>query len=347
MVPSERVQAVRGFVALLLVAFHAVGTSVDTATDVTGASALIFLTKFFAYVRMPVFAFIAGFVYAMKPVVAGARADFAKRKLLRLFVPTAIATTVTYVLLLLGQSGHSTAVPLHDAWRIYVYPTYQFWFIQALLVVFVAVVVLESMRALSTPGRFAVTLAAAAALYLFFPDPETSVFSLPQAEYLFPFFLLGLAANRFQATLLTRPILMASLVLLFSGLSIQATSMLHDELYKPERATLLCLAVGMSGALCAIRWMPPVLLLRRLGTYSFAVYLYHYVFIHVFAHYCKIADFRAMLPLALVLTGVGVLGPIAFQRSVEWNQWMRTFVLGMRTLPPRPAPLQSGLPNTA
>lgn len=344
--PSERVQALRGFIVLLLVAFHAVGTSVDTATDSAGADQLIFFTKLFSYVRMPVFAFIAGFVYAMKPVAAGAYGEFARRKFMRLFIPTVIATTVTYVLLLFGSSGHGVTVPLREAWRIYVYPTYQFWFIQALLLVFALTLLLEALRALSTFARYALVFLAAACLYLFLPDPETSLFSLPQAEYLLPFFLLGLAANRFQSRVLTTPIVIASLVLLLGGISIQATTMLHDSSYKPDRSTLLCLAMGLSAGLCAIRWMPPLTLLRHLGTYSFVIYLYHYVFIHVFAHFCKMANYRGVVPLALLLTVVGVVGPIVFQRSFEWNQWVRKFVLGMRATPPRTAQISGAVPDT-
>jgi peptidoglycan/LPS O-acetylase OafA/YrhL len=105
--------------------------------------------------------------------------------------------------------------------------------------------------------------------------------------------------------------------------------------------------MGLSAGLCAIRWMPALGLLRHLGTYSFVVYLYHYVFIHVFAHFCKMANFRGVVPLALLLIGVGVLGPIAFQRSFEWNQWVRKFVLGMRATSPRPTQIQSAVPDTA
>ncbi len=326
---SERIQAIRGLVVVLLVAFHAISAEVDTAVNTSGLQAMVFITHLFDYIRMPVFGFVAGFVYALKPISRSTFSEFAARKVTRLLVPCAVATTLMFVLQMVGQARVPTG-SLHEAWRIYVYPTYQFWFVQSLLVDFALIAALETLGALSTIGRFTVVLAVAIAALLWLPAPPTSFFSIPQSEYLLPFFLLGLGISRFRAELLTSTVASASLALLFAGLAIQSTALALDPAYKLDRGSLLSVAVGCSASLCAIRWMPRIELLRLLGGYSFAIYLYHYQFIDVVAHLCKQAELRSALPLAIVLIGVGTLGPMILRHAVQGSCALRSAMLGMR-----------------
>ncbi|HEV3182406.1 MAG TPA: acyltransferase [Steroidobacteraceae bacterium] len=320
---SERIQAVRGLIMVLLVAFHAIATDADTAANTAGLPAMMFITHLFDYIRMPVFGFVAGFVYALKPISRNTRKEFATRKVMRLLVPCAIATALTCILQLAGQAHVPASWRLHEAWRIYLYPTYQFWFVQALLVDFALIAALEAAGALRTIRRFMVVVAIAITALVWLPAPPTTFFSIPQSEYLLPFFLLGLGMNRFRAELLTSTVASASLALLFGGLVIQCTSIALDPAYRLDRGSLLSVAVGCSASLCAICWVPRIKLLRLLGGFSFAIYLYHLAFIGVVAHLCKLAAFRSAVPLAIALIGAGILG-------VQGSRVLRSAMLGMR-----------------
>jgi glucans biosynthesis protein C len=326
---SERVQAVRGLIIVLLVAFHAIGITADTVVNRASAAGLITFSNCLAYVRMPVFGFVAGFVYAMRPATPATRRSFILRKVSRLFVPGVIATTLMLLLNLIGNTHVAVSTQLHEAWRSYVYPSFQFWFIQALLVDFAVVLILEAVGALSSIGRFALTLVVAIAADAWLPAPGTSFFSVPEAEYLLPFFLLGLGAYRFRTEILSNRVLVASVLLLLGGIAVQTVSVL-DPGYRAEKDSLLAFAVGLSAGLCAIRWVPRFEALRQLGGYSFAIYLYHYAFIDICAHVCKLAGFRSAVPLTLVLVGVGILGPVILQHTVRPNPHLRSAVLGMR-----------------
>jgi len=45
---------------------------------------------------------------------------------------------------------------------------------------------------------------------------------------------------------------------------------------------------------------------------------------------CKRADFRSALPLAVVLIGVGIVGPLMLHYTVRGNRLLRSAMLGMR-----------------
>ena len=325
---SDRIQTMRGLAVLMLVSFHAIYTDVDTALNTTGLRSMVFVTHLFDYIRMPLFGFVAGFVYALKPISRESRRQFAARKLTRLLVPCLIATTLMFIVYLLG--GRLPPGLHHHAWRIYLYPTWQFWFIQALLVDFAVIAALEAVGALATVARLALVFTAAIVALLWLPAPPTTLFSIPQAEYLLPFFLLGLAMSRFRTELLTGTVASASLVLFFAALAIHSTYVALDPAYRLDRGSLLSVIVGCSAGLCAISWLPRIALLRLLGGYSFAIYLYHYLFINVAATLCKRADFRSAVPLAVVLLGIGMVGPLIVQSAVRRNRILRSAMLGMR-----------------
>ena len=326
---SERIETIRGLAVLLLVAFHATFTDRDTAVNTAGLQAMVVATHLFDYIRMPLFGFVAGFVYAFKPISRTTCREFAARKITRLLVPCFIATTLMFAMQTAGHVGVAASLQRHEAWRIYLYPTYQFWFIQALLVDFVVIALLEAIGALSTVGRLAVVLLASVMTLVWLPAPPTTFFSIPQAGYLLPFFLLGLGVNRFRAQLLTSTVVSAGLALFFTSLAIHSTS-IWDPAYGSDRGSLLGVAIGCSAGLCAICWMPRFQLLRLLGGYSFAIFLYHYLFIDVAAHLCKQAAFRAALPLGVLLISVGIGGPMLLHWAIQRNRVLRSAMLGMR-----------------
>ena len=309
---SDRIQVIRGLAVTLLVTFHATVTDLDTAVNSAGLQAMVFITHVFDYIRMPLFGFLAGFVYALKPISRATYREFASRKVTRLMVPCVIATTLMFAMQTVGHTGDVARLPLQQAWRIYLYPTYQFWFIQALLVDFAVIALLEALGALSTVGRLVVVLVATIVALLWLPAPPTALFSMPQAEYLLPFLLLGLGVSRFRAQLLTSGVVSASLALLFGGLAIHTASIALDPAYRLDRGSLLGMAIGCSAGVCAIACMPRIQWLRVLGGYSFAIFLYHVLFIDVAAHLCKQADFRSALSLGMVLLGVGHAGVPCF-----------------------------------
>ena len=137
------VQTLRGVACLLLVAFHAVGSSAASGLHVPDGSAYREFTNLFVHIRMPLFTFLSGLVYAYRPLRPGEALRFLGKKLRRLGVPLLVASTILYGLHL---AAHDPVPPLARLWSVYVYPFYHLWFVQALLPVFAVLVVLELPR---------------------------------------------------------------------------------------------------------------------------------------------------------------------------------------------------------
>src|SRR5690348_13562586 len=68
---SARVQTLRGVACLLLVAFHAIGSASTSILHVPDDSPYRRFTNLFVHVRMPLFTFLSGLVYAYRPIRAG------------------------------------------------------------------------------------------------------------------------------------------------------------------------------------------------------------------------------------------------------------------------------------
>ena len=208
------VQTLRGVACVLVVALHVIGWSPTTGMQVGEGTFYRNLADLFAPLRMPLFTFLSGFVYAYFPVMTGRVAPFATKKLRRLGLPLLTLTTIYYLATFVAGDVNGK-VPLGDAWRIYVFPYVHLWFLQAIVLIFAVLVVLERVGALATFRRFAVTLlCAAVAGFTIGGLAYESLFSHENAIYLLPFFLLGLGANRFREVLL-RPAVAWTCTLVF------------------------------------------------------------------------------------------------------------------------------------
>ena len=222
-------------------------------------------------------------------------------------------------------------VPLGDAWRIYVFPYVHLWFLQAIVLIFAVLVVLERVGALATFRRFAATLVCAVVAGAAIGGlAYESLFSYENAIYLLPFFLLGLGANRFREVLLQPAVAWACTLVFVIAAAFHFDLVLQVGAVTP---TLIVLVIGFSGVLALIYFTPRWAPLERLGAYSFTIYL-----LHPFA----VAPSRKILQAlnldpAAVLFGVGlvvgILGPIVFEHLARRVPIARRWLLGQSRNP--------------
>lgn len=95
---KPELQTIRGLACLLLVIYHAVGPTADSGLRLSSTSSWHHATSLFDFIRMPMFAALAGFVYARKRVSADSFAAFWTRKSLRIIAPLLFATICTVAL---------------------------------------------------------------------------------------------------------------------------------------------------------------------------------------------------------------------------------------------------------
>ena len=136
---SARVQTLRGIACLLLVAYHTIGSTAASGLHVPNSSLYREFTNLFVHIRMPLFTFLSGLVYAYRPLHAGHALDFSLKKFRRLGVPLIVASTTLYCL---HSAMHHPVPALSQVWTIVVFPYWHLWFVQALMVVFAGIVVL-------------------------------------------------------------------------------------------------------------------------------------------------------------------------------------------------------------
>jgi len=325
---SARVQTLRGLACLLLVAFHVIGSQADSGMRVIDSSGWRTFANVFYPLRMPLFSFLSGFVYAYRPIMSGQEGLFVRKKLIRLWLPLLTVTTI-YYLGTLAVPGASGQLPLNEAWRIYFFGYVHFWFLQAMLLIFAATLLLESSNALATFGRYAIVLAVAFVLSSV-ADPNYLTFmSWRKALYLAPFFLLGLGANRFGDVMRDGRLMRACAVVFVITFAVHGHYMATwSGIAQP--GSVLGIIVGATGALTLIWRFPNIGVLRTLGAYSFAVYLFHVFFVASTRMVLGMLHFTAQ---GLFFTGcllAGLVGPVILELMLNQIPWAKTGLLGQR-----------------
>ncbi len=314
---SARVQTLRGIACLLLVAFHAVGASSASGLHVPDDSVYRHFTNLFVHIRMPLFTFLSGLVYAYRPLQPDQVLEFSRKKLRRLGVPLIVASTVIYVLH--SVTDHKVP-PAAQVWTIYVFPYWHIWFVQALLLVFVVVIALEWVGALSTFRQFLPVFALSLVLYGGGLLQGYEILGLNNATYLLPFFLAGLAAHRYRDVLQTRRALAVTLMCLIAAQGWHSYIVLTRTLAPIDpvaHRSALNLMIGISASLSALQLLPRLRLrvMEQIGGSSYPIYLYHPVF--VAAAFAAVGT-RIPLPTSLlfVIAGaVGLTGPMLLEQA--------------------------------
>jgi hypothetical protein len=327
---SLRVETLRGLACMLLVAFHVIGSHATSGLHVPQDSAYRHFANLFIHLRMPLFTFLSGFVYAYRPVFQGQAGAFAAKKLARLVLPLVCVSTLYFVstLVLPEATGR---MPLQQIWRIYVFPYVHFWFLQAIILVFAVAVALECLQLLANIRRYLVVLAMfmAAHLYVRLENAALAPFSAVQAIYLAPFFLLGLGANRFRTILLRPAVIWISAACFLGAMTLHAiTIAAHGHIAEP--GTAIGLLIGASGTLTLIYLFPHLRALELLGAYSFTIYLFHPFFVAAARVLLKYAQVTSTELGFVVGLAAGVLGPPLLETALRGMALPRRLLLGQR-----------------
>lgn len=318
---SARVQTLRGLACLLLVSFHTVGASAASGLHVSDDSWYRGFTNLFVHIRMPLFTFLSGLVYAYRPLRPGQALRFWRGKVRRLGVPLVVASTVLYGL---HFAMHHQVPPPSRMWTIYVFPNWHMWFVQSLLVVFAALVVLESLGALSTFRRFVIVLTLSLLLYLFGPLEGLNVFGLRNATYLLPFFLWGLGAHRYRHQLQGSRALIVGVVCFIVSQGFHSYIVLTRTLAPIDSIAMRSvwsLLIGMSAGLCALQLLPRMRLMEQIGGFSYPIYLYHPIFVAAVITGAGALPTLPMNLLFVVAGAAGIAGPMLMRLAARRIPW--------------------------
>lgn len=243
-----------------------------------------------------------------------------------------------------GTNNNSSG---EDFWRLYVYGTGHFWFLQALFIIFALVGVLDLRGILGTSRRLCAAIVVAVALSLFCGVPSIwAFFSVDGALKLLPLFLLGSWSAQYG--LRTQRLRVGFLLAFALALLAKAFLPVSDSPIQNLAGEALDAALSLTAVATLVAWRhlfawQP---LAVLGYFSFVIYL-----LHVFATAptrmllgnLGVGQEAVVFALSLML---GVAIPIGFQLTFGRSSWVSWLVIGQRPEPsrvhPRPLRVRAG-----
>jgi len=324
---SRRLQTLRGVACILLVAFHTVGNHPWSGLHVADDSGYRYFANLFQYIRMPLFTFLSGFVYAYRPVVPGGALELVRRKLTRLVLPLLCVSTLYFAATALAPPDANGVIPFEQMWRIYVFPYVHYWFLQAIILLFALVAVLDRGQLLATPGRYGVALIASIVAHLTVDMERADYvpFGIFYALHFAPYFLLGLGANRFRAFFMEPRVSWVCASLLLIAMSFHAKNLLGgDQL--DRNGSLLEVTIAATATLAMVRLFPAFRPLEIIGAYSFSIYLFHSFFVAAIRVASKQVEMLALVFVACVIAGV--VGPMVLERLLGNVPVVKTLLFG-------------------
>lgn len=265
------IETARAIAVVLLVSYHVIGSGPDAGLEVNYPSLLRLFADFFVDLRMPLFALIAGLVFAMKPPLPSGLGSFFLGKARRLMLPGIVALLAFEAAAKMGHThfdvGNHYLQPLLTGYA-------HFWFLQSILLIFLIYAPLHSL----TSGKIAPYALLASVLFsLSHIDIRNDPFSIDGAIMLLPYFIIGVVVWQHRDWILAHrwPLAACAAALLIAG-SLWNLSILHQTgTFSEDRRDLQSLLSASGGCLLAMLLLPQVKMLDGIAAMSFTIYLYH------------------------------------------------------------------------
>ena len=322
---NEYIDTLRGLACILLVLWHAVGGNPRSGFHIGEGSLWRIFVDFFSYIRMPLFAFLSGYVYSWRPF-AGNHGGFLAGKARRLLLPMLVVGT----LFAIAQSNiPGTNNGGRDWTTLHVVPIAHFWFLESLFIIFMIVMILESLKLLNSPLRLAIVFAIAVVIQLTSPAPK--FLGLGGVIYLLPYFLFGVACSRYSLHEIGHRHLNLSVALtILLGASAYALAGLLGYVPISPRISIVALLIGTTALfiLVCCGWNNTIL--NYVGRSSYAIFLFHVFFTagtRIVAYRWQFTDVNTLILLA---TANGILGPMLVEHFANRLSFTRTVLLGRR-----------------
>jgi fucose 4-O-acetylase-like acetyltransferase len=325
------IETLRGLAVILMVSGHVVGSTGNVGMEVADDSWWRHFYLALSPYRMPLFTTISGFVYALRPITWNTAGEFATGKVRRLVLPLLCVSTIVFFAS--WAMGRGMPFSFSHFYKIYYRPFDLFWFLQAIILIFIYVSVAELFDLMKSRAGWAMSLVAVSIAYLTLP--RTTLFSFHSSLYLLPFFVLGLGLQRFGDAFRGWPVRFAL------GVGFSATFVLflqrnafgwQPDLYS-ER--LMFLVAGLSG--CALLFQPrfEVRWLAKMGAFAYSIYLLHILFVAGSRIALRRITGDAIPDLVLfpICLALGLAVPILIERSVQHLPWVKLLILGQRSRP--------------
>ena len=257
----------------MLVCFHVIGHDATAGIQVTDDSIFRWFTDSAVYLRMPLFSFLAGLVYAWRPLTSiNAYPNFMGKKVRRLLIPYVIFVPLIGVVQTYLPGANNP--PDGNVGTGLLYSISPYWFLLSTFWIFAVIALMDSFNLLARREVVVGLIAALVTCSMLVPELPTML-QAQNALTLAPFFVTGLATARFQFDTM-RPALLAAFGVAFVALLVYTQLGVFDVLdYADSRRNLGGIALGILFPLLflALGWRNQAL--ARIGVYSSGIFLLH------------------------------------------------------------------------
>lgn len=330
---APNINSVRGLACLLVVALHVVGDAESNGLRLPMTSLWHYAMESIEFLRIPLFTALSGYLYASHRVERQDLRRFWTKKLRRLGIPLVFATVVIWGLREQARGDQMTL--LHAL----LFEFGHLWYLQALLLLFTGISVWD---AFWRPGLVGLVLAGLTAVMVGQSGVAiTDFFGVPGAIYLAPYFLFGIIVRERPDWLLDRQFGFMALGIIVIVLTSQQLGLYGLT----DGVTLLQLPAalaGMAGVVFLLQRFPRNVLLARIGSYSYTIYLWHIVASAGVRDVLLRAGVRAVPVVFVVCLVAAIVLPIALYHVARRIPGLSVAVTGECRLVERRRVLASG-----
>lgn len=334
MAPSGRldyIESIRGIACLLLIAFHVTGASSLDGLHLSDTHPLRLINDSLDDTRMPIFAFVSGFVLHAAIMGSTQLQKSVWSKSRRLLIPMAAVGALHYML-----RSH-TGAEQQPFYTIFFVQYAHFWFLQASFLLNVALLALSYTLGGKSHRAALVLLVTVTPVFIFATRWDPNIFSVYQGLYLAPFFFFGhlfagyLRDRQFAGKGLlpawVTVVVAAVFLVTFSCNFILTANLVTIE---GPLGNIYRLVVGFPSVLILFLLRPSAKMLVWVGGYTYTIYLFHVMFA---------ATFREILMRSLPQIDpawlfapcfvVGLFGPVLLQQVFLKNDVTAMLFLGI------------------
>lgn len=278
-----------------------------------------------SYVRMPLFTFLSGVVYAYRPVNMDNIPLYIKGKFNRILIPMFIIGTAYAVIRNLTPGVNNTDYSMYN---MHIYPVGYFWFLESIFIIFMVLILLEKFKFLDSLNSSIYVILFFSLINPYFVNVE--IFSINGFFYLMPYFLLGVIVSRYRDyvdTLLENKnvLIMGSVLILFLSLHFFEVIDIGSK-----RTSYLALIIGSLSCLFLYGCRFQSKILASIGIYSYTIYLYH-GFLTSGARVVLNRLYGIPTPVVIAIGfSAGILLPIVLDKLFSRNRITSFYLLGRR-----------------
>lgn len=321
---DHQIDALRGLACLLLVTYHVIGSDADSGLHVEYPHPLRVISNILVDVRMPIFAFVAGYVYRYKHIAWQDYSEFMRNRLAQLAIPGMIA--ITLFIIVSNMMGTKFSIAPTSLWEPYFFSYAHFWYLQALIII----IALYPLFDMISQKRDSILLFLfLCALYIVNIDIKSDFLSIPGAIYLAPYFALGVVFHTYEGRLnLIRSELLLLSVTIFSIALFCDYFIYGQDLAINNPRDWQSLACGICACVIARYQAYNFLFFASLEQYSFVIYLYHVFGTSSARRFMEHFGLYDIYANTLIGVASGIFLPIVLYHLLDASRLTRKICLG-------------------